>query len=118
MRRLGVRKVRSCEARLQEPKPGYYCRVVFTGCVVVVPDVGALRAPGDRTEGVKSSKGDRAGTQTEGGLRGLKALGARDLTYKMCFIASSVQVGFTILLLGEGSFDLLVLFVEIAKEYI
>jgi hypothetical protein len=60
--------------------------------VVVVPDVGALRSPGDRTEGVKSSGGERAGTQTEGGVRGLKALGARDLTYKLCFIATSVQV--------------------------
>nr|QIC49966.1 zygotic DNA replication licensing factor Mcm6 [Actinia equina] len=61
----------------------------FTGTLIVVPDVGQLTTPGARAE---SSERQRSGDgyQAEG-IRGLKALGVRDLTYRMAFLACSVQ---------------------------
>ncbi|XP_020903772.1 zygotic DNA replication licensing factor mcm6 isoform X2 [Exaiptasia diaphana] len=61
----------------------------FTGTLIVVPDVGQLTTPGARAE---SSERQRSGDgyQAEG-VRGLKALGVRDLTYRMAFLACSVQ---------------------------
>ncbi|KAF7388363.1 hypothetical protein HZH68_012305 [Vespula germanica] len=61
-------------------------RYDFTGTLIVVPDVGALALPG-----VKSEPGSRhkQGDQDEG-ITGLKALGIRDLTYKIAFLACSI----------------------------
>ncbi|XP_020623054.1 zygotic DNA replication licensing factor mcm6-A-like [Orbicella faveolata] len=61
----------------------------FTGTLIVVPDVAQLSTPGARAES--------SGRQTSGegyeaeGVRGLKALGVRDLTYRLAFLACSVQ---------------------------
>lgn len=63
-------------------------RYDFTGTLIVVPDVGALQVPGAKAEaGGRHKKGENS---TEG-VRGLKALGVRDLNYRMAFLACSVQ---------------------------
>lgn len=63
-------------------------RYDFTGTLIVVPDVGALALPG-----VKAEIGSRhkAGETNIEGVRGLKALGVRELHYRMAFLACSVQ---------------------------
>lgn len=64
-------------------------RYDFTGTLIVIPDVGALQLPGAKAEiGSRHKQGDNAAE----GVRGLKALGMRDLNYKMAFLACSVQV--------------------------
>ena len=61
-------------------KAGDKC--LFTGMLVVIPDGSALARAG---EAVQSRRGDDSGA----GVRGLKALGVRELTYRTCFVASS-----------------------------
>lgn len=61
---------------------------------MVIPDVAAIASPGQRAESRKKG-GDsvrvQGGTGADG-LRGIKALGARDLTYRLAFLANSVKV--------------------------
>ena len=66
-------------------KAGDKC--VFTGSLVVLPDGSALARAGDATKGVRPSDAARGGG---GGVQGLKALGVRELTYRTCFVATSV----------------------------
>lgn len=62
-------------------------RYDFTGTLIVIPDVGALALPGTKAQvGGRHKGGDEAE-----GVRGLKALGVRDLHYRMAFLACSVQ---------------------------
>ncbi|CAO2824193.1 unnamed protein product [Amaranthus hypochondriacus] len=67
--------------------------VIFTGTVVVIPDIMALTSPGERAECRRNSssqpKGIASGNE---GVRGLKSLGVRDLNYRLAFIANSVQI--------------------------
>ncbi|XP_024542911.1 DNA replication licensing factor MCM6 isoform X1 [Selaginella moellendorffii] len=65
-------------------------RCTFTGTVVVIPDILALSAPGDRAEARREGASQRGGPSE--GVRGLKALGVRDLSYRLAFIANCVQV--------------------------
>lgn len=67
-------------------QPGDRCD--FTGTLIVVPDVSQLATPGIRTESSIRHKG-MEGFETEG-VRGLKALGVRELSYRMAFLACSV----------------------------
>lgn len=67
------------------------CRVVFTGSVVVLPDILALASPGERAECRREASGH--GRTGQEGVKGLRALGVRDLSYRLGFIANSVQVG-------------------------
>uniref|UniRef100_A0A915EBL1 DNA replication licensing factor MCM6 n=1 Tax=Ditylenchus dipsaci TaxID=166011 RepID=A0A915EBL1_9BILA len=60
----------------------------FIGTLIVVPDVAMLSAPGVRAQTKSHARGKDA-SQVEG-LRGLKSLGVRDLTYRLAFLASSV----------------------------
>ncbi|XP_064611933.1 zygotic DNA replication licensing factor mcm6-like [Liolophura sinensis] len=60
----------------------------FTGTLIVVPDISQISQPGARSETSARLKGNE-GYETEG-VRGLKALGVRDLTYKMAFLACTV----------------------------
>lgn len=62
-------------------------RYDFTGTLIVVPDVGAMALPGAKSQIRSKHKGGDEGE----GVRGLKALGVRDLHYKMAFLACSVQ---------------------------
>ncbi|PKA59065.1 Protein PROLIFERA [Apostasia shenzhenica] len=67
-------------------------RVIFTGSVVAVPDVIALTSPGERAECRREASQRRNASGGNEGVRGLKALGVRDLTYRLAFIANSVQL--------------------------
>jgi len=60
-------------------------RCIFTGTLIVVPDVSQLGLPGVRPQAVRDS-GDVGG----GGVTGLKSLGVRDLTYRLAFLACMV----------------------------
>ncbi|KAF2879667.1 hypothetical protein ILUMI_26505 [Ignelater luminosus] len=62
-------------------------RYDFTGTLIVLPDLGNLSLPGAKAQvGSRHKAGDEAE-----GIRGLKALGVRDLHYNMAFLACSVQ---------------------------
>lgn len=70
----------------ERAKPGDKC--VFTGTLIVIPDIAQLLMPGNKIE--RGGEYDR--NQREGdGVSGLKALGVRELTYKLAFLAGMVQ---------------------------
>ena len=60
-------------------------KVDFTGTLVVVPDVSSMATPGVRQE---QAKGVGGGDQ---GVRGLRSLGVRDLSYRMAFLGCGVE---------------------------
>ncbi|XP_053619566.1 DNA replication licensing factor Mcm6 isoform X2 [Plodia interpunctella] len=64
-------------------------RYDFTGSLIVVPDVGSLSFPGAKAELTTRTRQTNDG-QMEG-IKGLKALGVRELHYKTAFLACSVQ---------------------------
>uniref|UniRef100_A0A8C5HWX4 DNA replication licensing factor MCM6 n=1 Tax=Gouania willdenowi TaxID=441366 RepID=A0A8C5HWX4_GOUWI len=64
-------------------------RCDFTGSLIVVPDVSQLSTPGVRAETSTRVPGGRQGFESEG-LRGLKALGVRELSYRLAFLACNV----------------------------
>ncbi|KAI9705594.1 MAG: MCM DNA helicase complex subunit mcm6 [Candelina mexicana] len=70
-------------------KAGEKC--VFTGALIVVPDVSQLGLPGVRPEATRDNRNaPRGGDAGGSGVTGLKALGVRDLTYRMAFLACMV----------------------------
>lgn len=64
-------------------------RCVLTGMLIVVPDVSQIKLPG----GAVTSLRERGNSQQfrGDGVQGLKQLGVRQLTYRLCFLACSVQ---------------------------
>ncbi|KAM7401191.1 hypothetical protein PAMA_005402 [Pampus argenteus] len=64
-------------------------RCDFIGTLVVVPDVSQLTTPGVRAESSNRVGGGGQGFEAEG-LRGLKALGVRELSYRLAFLACHV----------------------------
>ncbi|XAR56189.1 DNA helicase [Bertholletia excelsa] len=66
--------------------------VIFTGTVVVIPDILALASPGERAECRREASQRKNPAAGNEGVRGLRALGVRDLSYRLAFIANSVQV--------------------------
>ncbi|XP_013996330.2 DNA replication licensing factor MCM6 [Salmo salar] len=64
-------------------------RCDITGSLIVVPDVSQLSTAGVRAE-TSSRVGGRQGYENEG-LRGLKALGVRELSYRLAFLACHVS---------------------------
>uniref|UniRef100_A0A7N8XW78 DNA replication licensing factor MCM6 n=1 Tax=Mastacembelus armatus TaxID=205130 RepID=A0A7N8XW78_9TELE len=64
-------------------------RCDFTGTLIVVPDVSQLSTPGVRAESSARVPGGPQGFESEG-LRGLKALGVRELSYRLAFLACNV----------------------------
>lgn len=68
-------------------KAGEKC--IFTGALIVVPDLSQLGLPGIRPEAVRDNKNAPRGIENAG-VSGLKALGVRDLTYRMAFLACMV----------------------------
>ncbi|CAL9119348.1 unnamed protein product [Musa textilis] len=66
--------------------------VIFTGTLVAVPDIMALTSPGERAECRREAPQRQNVSGGHGGVRGLKALGVRDLSYRLAFIANSVQI--------------------------
>lgn len=75
--------------------PDFPCpyRVIFTGTVVVIPDITALASPGERAECRREAAQRNNSAVGNEGVRGLRSLGVRDLSYRLAFIANSVQVG-------------------------
>ena len=70
-------------------KAGEKC--VFTGTLIVVPDVSQLGLPGVRPEATRDNRNaPRGGDAGGSGITGLKALGVRDLTYRMAFLSCMV----------------------------
>ncbi|KAF2645615.1 DNA replication licensing factor mcm6 [Massarina eburnea CBS 473.64] len=70
-------------------KAGEKC--IFTGTVIVIPDVSQFRVPGVRAQTTRDSSNTNRGNDVGGsGVSGLKALGVRDLTYRMAFLACMV----------------------------
>ena len=65
-------------------------RCIFTGTLIVVPDVSQLGLPGVRPEAVRDNGSFRGSEVGGGGVSGLKALGVRDLTYRLAFLACMV----------------------------
>jgi DNA replication licensing factor MCM6 len=63
--------------------------VVLTGQLMVVPDGAALMMTGDRSE-ARRAAGGRKGEGASEGNTGLKALGVRELHYRLTFMANSV----------------------------
>uniref|UniRef100_A0A7N0UB81 DNA helicase n=1 Tax=Kalanchoe fedtschenkoi TaxID=63787 RepID=A0A7N0UB81_KALFE len=55
--------------------------VIFTGTMVVIPDIMALASPGERAE------------SRESGVRGLRVLGLGDLSCRLAFTANSITDG-------------------------
>ena len=66
-------------------------RVVFTGSLIVVPDVSQFARNGEAVVATRAANRNNSNTFAGDGVRGLKALGVRELTYKLCFLACSVQ---------------------------
>jgi DNA replication licensing factor MCM6 len=62
-------------------------RCDFIGTLIVVPDVSKLQSQGARAE----TSARVNGNDDNEGVGGLKALGVRDLTYKMAFLAFHVE---------------------------
>ncbi|KAL0684746.1 hypothetical protein Bca4012_051594 [Brassica carinata] len=66
--------------------------VIFTGAVIVLPDISAMASHGERAECRRDSSQQKSSTAGHEGFKGLKALGVRDLSYRLSFIANSVQI--------------------------
>ena len=66
-------------------KAGEKC--IFTGALIVVPDVSQLGLPGVRPTAVRDNDNRSADSS---GVTGLKSLGVRDLTYRLAFLACMV----------------------------
>ncbi|KAI9748514.1 MAG: hypothetical protein M4579_007204, partial [Chaenotheca gracillima] len=70
-------------------KAGEKC--IFTGALIVVPDVSQLGLPGVRPEASRDTRNAPRGGDVGGsGVTGLKSLGVRDLTYRLAFLACMV----------------------------
>jgi len=74
-------------------KPGD--KAIFTGKLVVVPDIVQLLKPGEKytSQSMDTSKMARNDGRTLDSVTGLRKIGVKDLSYKMVFIASSVHAG-------------------------
>ena len=72
-------------------KPGD--RSIFTGNLVVVPDIVQLLKPGEKPQAssINTAKMKRNDAKTMDGVTGLRKLGVKDLSYKLVFIANSVH---------------------------
>ncbi|KAI1413799.1 MCM-domain-containing protein [Hypoxylon sp. FL1857] len=70
-------------------KAGEKC--IFTGALIVVPDVSQLGLPGVRPTAIRDDRNAPRSNDVGGsGVSGLKSLGVRDLTYRLAFLANMV----------------------------
>jgi len=71
-------------------KPGD--KIQITGSLIVVPDVPTMMNPGELKATVRRSLNTRSDASYGGeGVRGLKSLGNRDLTYKLSFFGTFID---------------------------
>lgn len=84
-------------------KAGEKC--VFTGALIVVPDVSQMGLPGVRPTAIRDDKNARNNDAGGSGVSGLKSLGVRDLTYRLAFLACMVtpDLGNAALAASKGS---------------
>jgi DNA replication licensing factor MCM6 len=73
---------------VERAKAGEKC--IFTGTLIVVPDVSMLGLPGLKAQSMKDVKNASRGGAESTGVTGLKSLGVRDLTYRLAFLACMV----------------------------
>ncbi|UJR15031.1 hypothetical protein I4U23_002005 [Adineta vaga] len=74
---------------VEQAKPGDRCD--FIGTLIVLPDVSQLSMPGVRSESAqRTTQGSDDKGYSADGVRGLKALGVRDLTYHLAFLACHI----------------------------
>lgn len=66
-------------------------KILFTGTVVIIPDVAGSAGGGEAPMTGKST-GSRNNDTISEGIQGLKQLGVKEMTYKMIFLACSVQL--------------------------
>eukprot|EP00536_Pseudo-nitzschia_multiseries_P018406 jgi/Psemu1/321321/estExt_fgenesh1_pm.C_24880001 len=66
-------------------------KVVLVGSLVVLPDGSALARAGDSVTSSRAPSASETASGGGGGVRGLAALGVRELTYRTCFVATSVM---------------------------
>lgn len=71
---------------VERAKAGDKC--TFVGTLIVIPDIAQLRLPGSKLE---SNAEGRSRSNGSDGIGGLKALGVRELAYKLAFLAGTVQ---------------------------
>ena len=75
-------------------KAGEKC--IFTGTLIVVPDVSQFRIPGQTTQAARDGPNQPRGAEVGGsGVTGLKTLGVRDLTYHMAFLSCMITPDLT-----------------------
>ncbi|KAE9961577.1 hypothetical protein BLS_001737 [Venturia inaequalis] len=71
-------------------KAGEKC--IFTGTLIVIPDTSQFRVPGTKVQASREGGNAPRGADAGGsGVSGLKALGVRDLTYRMAFMACMIS---------------------------
>jgi DNA replication licensing factor MCM6 len=70
-------------------KAGEKC--IFTGALIVVPDVSQLSQPGHRPTAIRDDRQARGDDAGGNGVTGLQQLGVRDLTYRLAFLACMVS---------------------------
>lgn len=72
-------------------KPGD--RTIFTGNLIVVPDIVQLSKPGEKPQQTagNTSRMQRNDAKNMDGVTGMKRLGVKDLSYKLVFMANSVH---------------------------
>lgn len=74
---------------VERAKPGDRCK--FSGTEIVVPNVTQLGLPGIKPSSAMDTKGiTRSSEGLNNGVSGLRALGVRDLTYSISFLACHV----------------------------
>lgn len=80
-------------SQVESVRPGD--KAVFSGSLVVVPDVAALTAPGERLQSRlavdRTNVGGGSGENVTGLVNGPARTGVRELTYKLAFIACGTQ---------------------------
>lgn len=72
---------------VERAKPGDKCK--FTGTEIVIPDVSQMGLPGIKPQSMRENAG--GSSDLNSGVSGLRALGVRDLTYKLAFFACHVS---------------------------
>lgn len=65
-------------------------KAVFTGSLIVIPDMGAFQAPGERT--LLQSHLPQTTAASGRGVSGISSTGSRELHYKLAFLANNIQV--------------------------
>ncbi|KAG9293351.1 hypothetical protein G9A89_007597 [Geosiphon pyriformis] len=74
---------------VERAKPGQKC--YFTGTLIVIPDINQFPLPGSTPELQRSSRTRVSEAYGNAGVTGLKVLGAKELTYKLSFLACTVE---------------------------